>query len=154
MEEKEVRQRCIGIMEKAGDVFLTTIGKDGFPYIRCIFNLRNKEKFPDLAGLYSGGTDDFLVYLSTNTSSVKVSQLKENSAVSVYYCIPEKFHSLMLAGNVEILDDLEIKKAIYRDGWEIYFPTGPGDPDFTLLRLQPLFARGWYENFAFEFKLR
>ena len=38
--------------------------------------------------------------------------------------------------------------------WEMYFPKGVKDPDYTVLRLLPLFARGWYENFAYEFKLR
>jgi general stress protein 26 len=154
MKETEIKQLCLELMESAENVYLATIDKDGFPYVRSVFNLRNIKKFPALAGLFSKHNDDFLVYLSTNTSSEKVSQIKENPSVSVYYCISEKFRSLMLAGHIEFMEDMEIKKAIWQDGWEMYFPKGVKDPDYTVLRLLPLFARGWYESFAYEFKLR
>jgi len=154
MKETEIRQLCLELMQFSENVYLATIGSDGFPYVRSVFNLRNSKKFPALTGLFSKHNDDFMVYLSTNTSSEKVSQIKANPSVSVYYCIPEKFRSLMLAGHMEFMDDMKIKKAIWQDGWEMYFPKGVKDPDYTVLRLFPQFARGWYENFAYEFKLR
>ncbi len=154
MKETEIRQLCLELMESAEVVYLTTIDKSGFPYVRSVFNLRNTKKFPTLTRLFNKHNDDFLVYLSTNTSSKKVSQIKENPSVSVYYCIPEKFRSLMLAGHIELVGDMEIKKTVWQDGWEMYFPKGVEDPDYTVLRLLPLFARGWYENFAYELNFR
>ena len=61
---------------------------------------------------------------------------------------------MMVSGNIEIVLDLEIKKMLWQDGWESYYPEGPDDPDNTVLRLRPNFARGWYNSAKFEFKLR
>ena len=60
----------------------------------------------------------------------------------------------MLSGKIEIETDLEIKRQIWQDGWERYYPQGPTDPDYTVLRLRPLLARGWYQGKPFKFKLR
>jgi len=154
MEEKKVIEISNEIMHSAEVVYLTTIDTYGFPYTRAVFNLRNAEKFPSLAGLFEKHRDDLLIYLSTNTSSAKVGQLQANSKLSVYYCIPDNFYGLMLAGEVESVTDPEIKKTLWQNGWEMYFPAGTGDPDYTVLSLTPLLIRGWYGSEAFEIDMR
>ena len=94
-----------------------------------------------------------MVLFTTNTSSDKVSQIKENPAVCVYYCKPEVFHGLMLSGNIEIVDDSRVKEQLWHDGWERYYATGPNDPDHTVLRLFPVQAKGWYNGRKFSFEL-
>jgi len=42
---------------------------------------------------------------------------------------------------------------IGQDGWEMYWPGGVDDPEYTILRLLPAFAKGWHKGSAFEFKL-
>jgi phosphatidylethanolamine-binding protein (PEBP) family uncharacterized protein len=58
-------------MRIAEAAYVTTIDPDGFPQTRAMFNLRRKEQFPGLASLFKDHQYDFLVYFTTNTSSLK-----------------------------------------------------------------------------------
>jgi general stress protein 26 len=82
-----------------------------------------------------------------------MSQINANPKVSVYFCNPGKFHGLMLGGKIEVVKDADLKKQIWQDGWEIYYPGGVDDPEYTILRLLPAFAKGWYKEGPFEFEL-
>ncbi|UCE17070.1 MAG: pyridoxamine 5'-phosphate oxidase family protein [Gemmatimonadota bacterium] len=154
MDEKEAKQLSLGLMASTEAVYVTTIDWDGFPQTRVMFNLRFREQFPSLTEIFEGHEDDLLVYLATNTSSAKINQIKTNPAGCVYYCNVKEFHSLMLPGKFEFVDAPEIKKALWQEGWEIYYPKGPSDPDYTVLRLFPVRAKGWYKDGAFEFSLK
>ena len=153
MDEKEAKGVSLELMASAKDVYVTTIDEEGFPQTRVMFNLRQRDQSPSLTSMFQGHEDDFLLYLATNTSSAKINQIKANSAACIFYCNSEEFHSLMLAGNIEIVDDSEMKSTLWQDGWEIYYPGGPDDPDYTVLRLLPIKAKGWYKEQEFGFSL-
>ncbi len=154
METGRAKKLGIRLMENAEAVYLTTVHSDGLPYTRAVFNLRNTKQYPGLVEFFSSGTEDFSVYVSTNTSSEKVNQILANPLVSAYYCVPGEFHSLMLSGRMEIVKDAEIKEKLWQKGWEIYYPAGTGDPDYSILCLKPVIARGWYREGPFEFELK
>ena len=150
MNEKELKQECLNLMETADAAYVATIGSDGFPYIRMMSNLRNKEQNPGLAELFEQHKEDFMTYFTTCEATAKVEQIKANPSVSVYYSKPSEFHGMMLAGKIEIVTDTNLKKELWQDGWEMYYP----DKKYTLLRLLPDFAKGWYKEGPFEFKLK
>jgi general stress protein 26 len=118
-----------------------------------MLNLRNKKQFGALAKLFEGHTADFITYLTTNTSSPKMSQISANPKVSVYFCNPGKFHGLMLGGNVEVVTDRELRKEMWQEGWKMYYPGGVDDPEYTILRLLPAFAKGWSGEGPFGFDI-
>jgi general stress protein 26 len=155
MTDTELHAACIELMATADAVYLTTLGVDGYPRIRAMLNLRNRTQFPDHTHLYDGHDDDFMVYVSTNTSSKKRKDIEANRRIGLYYCRPVEFFGMSLVGDVEIVEDAAIKEAVWADGWERYFPTTgrPDDPDYTLLRLYPKNARGWTGSGKFEFGL-
>ena len=153
MDKEELKNVSINLMDSAEAAFLTTIDENGYPNTRAMLNLRNKEQYLSLVNLFKQHQEDMLIYFTTNTSSDKVKQIRENPVVSVYYCIPKQFHGLMLAGNIEIVDNNSIKKRLWQDGWEMYYPKGYNDADHTILRLAPMFAKGWYNSARFEFRL-
>ena len=153
MTEKEARQTSLNLIESADAAYLTPIDEDGFPQTRCMFNLRNKQKFPKLTDIFKDHTDDFMLLFSTNTSSTKIRQIRNNPSVCVFFCNPSGFHSLALTGTIEIVDDAKIREALWQDGWERYYPGGPNDPDHTVLRLYPFKARGWYKSQVYFFKI-
>ena len=155
LDDKEIRKASLMLLESADGAYLTTIDHEGYPQTRCMFNLRNKEQFPKLIDMFKDHQDDFMILFTTNTSSAKVSQIKENSGVCIYYCKPGEFHGLMLSGNIEILDDPRVKEQLWHDGWERYYATGPNDPDHTVLKILPARAKGWYKGrkFTFEFEI-
>ena len=153
MDEKEARRQSLELMSIAEAAFLTTVDAEGFPQTRALVNLRQKEQYPGLIELFDGHRDDFLVYLGTNESSNKVQQIRGNPKASVYYCKPSEWRGLMLGGKIEIVTDQALKEAIWQDGWEMHWPKGAEDPELTVLKLAPTFARGYYKEGPFEFEL-
>ncbi|MHC4696201.1 MAG: pyridoxamine 5'-phosphate oxidase family protein [Planctomycetota bacterium] len=153
MNEQEIRQFSVDLMETAEAVYVTTIGCDGFPQTRAMFNLRNKAQFPTLSGLFAARGQELFMYLSTNTSSTKMDEIRRNPAVSLYFCRPAEFFGLMLGGTIEVVTDTALKKRIWQNGWERYYPAGPEDPDYTVLRLAPAFAKGWNRSGSFALRL-
>jgi len=154
MNEKELKQECLKLMETAAAAYLSTIDSDGFPQIRAMLNLRNKKQFPALVKLFQEYDESLLVYLTTNTTSAKMCQIMANAKVSLYFCDPGEFHGLMLAGKIEIVTDQNLKKQIWQDGWEMYYPGGADDSDYTILRLSSAFAKGWDKSAPFEIDLK
>ncbi|MFX1256224.1 MAG: pyridoxamine 5'-phosphate oxidase family protein [Promethearchaeota archaeon] len=145
MDDKELRKFALDLMTRTKVAFLATIDEEGLPQIRAIENLRNPDKFPHSSKIFIGYDDNFLVYVSTNTSSEKIKQIINNANIAIYYCIPEEYKGVMIRGYAEIVDDLEIKKKIWIKRMKIYYPKGIEDPDFTLLRLIPNYIKGYYK---------
>jgi general stress protein 26 len=154
MEVIEAKRLSLELMEISKAAFLTTIDANGFPHTRGMTNMRNRNTHPHLIPLLSDHQEDFLIIFSTNTSSEKVKQVKENPKVAVYYNHPEKTQGVMFGGEIEIVRDPELKRAIWRDDMVKYYPSGYDDPDHTILQLRPRMARGWngqkFTTFAFN----
>lgn len=152
MEEKESLELCRTLLESGWPAYLTTIDEVGYPQTRAMFNLRNKKQFPKLVPFFKK-VEDFAIIFTTNTSSPKINDVKTNSAASVYYCDPVSWKGVMFGGDIEIVDDLAIKKGIWYDGWEKYYLKGYDDPDHTVLRLRPNIAKGWTGSTTFKLEL-
>lgn len=131
-------------------VYVTTMNPDNLPETRIMFNLRNGSKFPKLTDFFSSGRYAGRFFFGTNTSSEKVTHIKKNNTVTVYYAVPENFMGLMINGRGIITDDMSIKEALWHENWTIYYPKGVTDPDYTVFELVPHFAKGWYAGTAFK----
>ena len=153
MKDSQLKNACLDLMASSGEAYVTTIDEHGYPQTRCMGNLRNKEKFPTLVKIFENHNDDFMILLTTNTSSAKIQQIKLNPAACIYYCKPEEFQGMMLSGDIEILNDRETRESIWQPGWEQFYPQGPHDPDHTVLRLYPRRAKGWMRTETFGFEL-
>jgi general stress protein 26 len=149
MEDKESKDLCKMLLKTAWPAYLTTIDVNGYPQTRAMFNLRNKKWFPKLIPFFEK-MDDFTIIFSTNTSSTKINDIKTNTAVSAYYCDPESWKGVMFGGNIEIIDDLAIKKDLWHDDWNKYYSKGYDDPDHTVLRINPTIAKGWAGSMTFK----
>ena len=144
-------------MEKVDVVYLSTVDINGFPHTRIMSNLRDKKQHPNLAGMFEQHKEDFLIYMVTSSSSVKMQQIRANPKVSVYLGVytevPADFQFLMLCGKIEEVSDPQLKKQLWQAGWEMFWKGGVDDPEYTVLRLMPAFARGGYKESPFEFRL-
>ena len=133
MEEQEIKAACLNLMETTDVMYLSTIGSDGFPYTRIMSNLRNKKENPGLVEIFEQHKEDFLVYMVTSNSSDKMKQIRANPKVSVYLSVytsvPSEFQCLMLGGEIEEVTDKQLKKQLWQDGWEMFWPGGADDPE-------------------------
>jgi pyridoxamine 5'-phosphate oxidase len=153
MDIEEAKKQSLELIETSKAAYFTTIDSDGFPITRAMFNLRNKEQFPEFSNFFQEQENKFAIYIGTNTSSSKVAHIKNNPKINVYYCDPENFKGVMFKGLVEIVNDKEFKRTIWLDWWKRYYLKGVDDPDYTLLRLNPKQARFYYKLNQVNFEL-
>ena len=106
MNETEARVLGPQLMEVSEMVYLTTLQPDGYPHTRALWNLRNRKMFGRLWPLFREHKDDYLVLLSTNTSSNKVAQIEANPRICAYYCDPQDYRGLTLIGDAEIVEEI------------------------------------------------
>ena len=119
MNKQEAIAQGLELIEKSNICMLGTNGDDGFPNIKGMMNLKHD-------GLKK-------IWFSTNTSSKRVQQLRNDNRACVYYVDNKDFKGLMLVGTIEILQDIESKKMLWSEGAERYYPMGVEDPDYSVL---------------------
>ena len=153
MNKKQLLITSSRLMKTASSVYLTTVGGHGIPYTRAMLNLSNHKQYPSLARFFATQKGELVAYFTTSTSSDKVKHIKKHPYVSAYYCDPNKYHGLMLGGRIRVVKDPRIKKALWQENWDQYYPGGCNDPDHTILKLVPSAARGWYKNGPFTLEL-
>ena len=75
-------------------------------------------------------------YFSTNTSSMRVKQYKDNSSASIYFYHKGfiKYVGVMLKGKMEVLTDQETKNMIWEKGDTMFYKKGVTDPDYCVLK--------------------
>ena len=75
-------------------------------------------------------------YFSTNTSSMRVKQYKDNSSASIYFYHKGliKYVGVMLKGKMEILTDQKTKNMIWKKGDTMFYKKGVTDPDYCVLK--------------------
>ncbi|HUU77599.1 MAG TPA: pyridoxamine 5'-phosphate oxidase family protein [candidate division Zixibacteria bacterium] len=145
MTKKDIKEIAKELIGKSPVVYLATINENNEPEIRAVENLRCRNKFPHEAAILEKYEENPMTnYISTNTSSKKIKQIEKNKTVALYYSIPEEYKGIMMKGKVEILNDLKLKKEIWVEGSERYYPKGYSDPDFTILRIEPNYLKSWY----------
>jgi len=153
MNEEEIKKVAKELMNKAQPAYLATIDENGLPQIRAVENMRNPEKFPHEAKILLEYDNDIIPYISTNTSSEKIKQILKNNSAAMYFCSPDEYKGIMLQGNIEIVNDPDLKKRIWHDGMLQYYPKGHTDPDFTILKLNPKYLKTWYKGKKGELKI-
>lgn len=89
------------------------------------------------------------IYFTTNLSSMRVKQFTANPKACVYFFDKRFYRGVMLKRTMEVLQDSKSKKMIWRDGDEMYYPQGVGDPDYCVLKFTAQNGR-YYSNFKSE----
>lgn len=95
-------EKTVGNMiDKLKTAFIGSIDNEGFPNIKAMLQPRKRE------GIKT-------VYLTTNTSSMRVAQYRENNHACIYFCDARFFRGVMLRGTMEVLTDSASKEMIWR----------------------------------------
>lgn len=124
------------LIDKQGVSFISSVDGDGFPNTKAMLPPRRRE-----------GIKTF--YFTTNTSSMRVSQYRENPNACIYFCDRRFFRGVMLVGTMEVLEDSASKEMIWREGDTMYYPKGVTDPDYCVLKFTAGKGR-YYSNFKSE----
>jgi general stress protein 26 len=141
------KDQILMLMDESEAVYLATIGDKG-PRIRALVNLRRADRYPEPSKICRAA--GFTVYLATSRASDKIREISANPAVALYYCDPKTYHGVMLSGRAEVLDDAELKKALWSWDWRVYWPTGASDPDYVVVRIKADEVSGWWSGKEFN----
>ena len=132
MTNREALSQSMGVITRVPYNFLATIDFDGEPDVRTMMNLRNKEIYPSLENKFSFGS--FKTYIPVNTNSRQSGAVAANPKALLYgYGI---FESVLILGELEIVQEEAVKNEFWRNGWEQYFPGGKDGGEYTLLRFK------------------
>ena len=130
-------EKTIGnLVDKANVAFIGSIDDEGFPNSKAMLPPRKREGIRQ-------------IYFTTNTSSMRVSQYRDNPRACVYFYDKRFFRGVMLIGTMEVLEDAASKETIWRDGDTMYYSKGVTDPDYCVLRFTARSGR-YYSDFSSE----
>ena len=133
---RDAEQTIGNLIDKQSVAFISSVDSEGFPNTKAMLPPRKREGLKTL-------------YFSTNTSSLRVAQYKENPKACIYFCDRRFFRGVMLKGTIEVLEDAESKEMIWEDGDTQYYHEGVTDPDYCVLKFTAVQGR-YYANFKSE----
>ena len=110
-------------IDKQKVCFISSIDNENYPNVKAMLKPRERN-----------GLKEF--YFSTNTSSIRVKQYKNNANASIYFYHKGliKYVGVMLKGKMEVLIDQETKNKIWRRGDTVFYKKGVTDPDYCVLK--------------------
>ncbi|MDR0883878.1 MAG: pyridoxamine 5'-phosphate oxidase family protein [Oscillospiraceae bacterium] len=130
-------EQAIGrLIDKQSVALIAAVDEHGFPTVKAMLAPRKRE-----------GIRRFL--FSTNTSSRRVAQYRANPKASIYFYDKRLFRGVMLTGTMEVLEDAESKKSLWKITDLQYYHKGVTDPDYCVLRFTAQSGR-FYRNFQSE----
>ena len=125
----KTREQFIEFIQKQKVAFIASVDEDGFPNVKAMFAPRKIEQN--------------CFYFTTNTSSMRSQQFMKNPKASIYFYNKGRFRyeGVMLTGTMEVLQDEETKKEIWRTGDMMFYKQGVTDPDYCVLKFTAIKGR-------------
>lgn len=137
----KTREQIIEFIQKQKTVFIGSVDEEGFPNIKAMFTPRKIE--------------GNCFYFTTNTSSMRTQQFMKNPKSSIYFYNRGRFkyEGIMLTGTMEVLQDDEIKREIWREGDTMYYKQGVTDSDYCVLKFTAIKGRQYcdFKSESFNF---
>ncbi|NLX78248.1 MAG: pyridoxamine 5'-phosphate oxidase family protein [Clostridiaceae bacterium] len=126
----EIAEKSLNLVNRSFTGVLGTVDENGIPHLKAMIKTA------------ANGLKEF--WFCSNTSSKRVAQIKRNPNASLYFYDEKTFEGLMLTGKAEVSYDDEKRREFWNDSMFMYYPLGPSDPDFALIKFTS--NRGNYYN--------
>ena len=123
-----VQEKSLTLINKCGIGLLGNKDEQGNPQIKALLKTKNEELK--------------IFWFCSNTSSKRVNQIKKDGNACLYFY--ERGEGVMLRGYAEVSYDDDVRKSFWQDFMFKYYPLGPLDPDFALIKFTA--ASGNYYN--------
>lgn len=133
---KDVQKTIGNLIDRQSTAFIGSVSAEGFPNVKAMLAPRKR------IGLKT-------MYFTSNTSSMRAAQYRNDPKACVYFCDRRFFRGVMLTGTMEVLEDSESREMIWQEGDTMYYPLGVTDPDYCVLRFTAESGR-YYSNFKSE----
>ena len=123
MAKNDLKKQVIELITRNRYSNLITFGPYGAPHGRIMTNL------PLGKGM--------VIWFATGLSTNKIKDIKKNPTVSVFVDDPDDQTYASIVGNAEIVTDNRMLKKFWQEPFGFFFPGGPSDPDYCLLKITP-----------------
>lgn len=125
----KTKEQIFEFITKQTVAFIASVDENGFPNMKAMLAPRK--------------IDGDTFYFTTNTSSMRVAQYKNDEKASIYFFNKGRFkyEGVMLVGNMDVLTDEETKKEIWRTGDSMFYRGGVTDPDYCVLKFTAIKGR-------------
>jgi len=137
MMTEQMKKEINTLVDSAKNVYVSSVDENGYPNTKAMLSLQR-----DGSRVH---------YFSTNLSSKRVAQFRQNPKACIYYCDGAAYRGLMLIGTMEVCADAYHKELLWRDGFERYYPGGVTDDDYCVYKFTAEKGRyypGLRETFA------
>jgi general stress protein 26 len=124
------------LIDKQSVSFISSVDENGYPNTKAMLAPVKRESIKTF-------------YWHTNSPSMKVKQYRNDPKACIYFCDEHSFHGVMLKGIMEVVDDVEVKKEIWKDEFSMYYQGGMDGGDFIILKFTAETGR-CYSNFKSE----
>lgn len=137
----KTKEQIFRFIKKQKVAFIASVDQDGFPNMKAMLMPRKIE--------------ENCFYFSTNTSSIRVNQYRENEKACIYFFHKGvlRYEGVMLIGTMEVLEDAETKKEIWRTGDTMFYKKGVTDPDYCVLKFTAIKGRYYCDLKTVSFDL-
>jgi len=133
VQKMTVQEKALALINRCEIGMLGNKDEQGNPQIKAMLKAM------------SDGLSTF--WFCSNTSSKRVAQIKKDGNSCLYFY--DGFEGVMLRGVAEVTYDDDARKSLWEDGMELFYPLGPTDPDYALIKF--ISKRGnYYKNLQNE----
>lgn len=123
--------------------FICSIDDENYPNVKAMLKPRKRN-----------GLKEF--FFSTNTSSMRVSQYRNNPNASIYFYRKGiiRYVGVMLRGKMTVLTDQETKNMIWQRGDTMFYKKGVTDPDYCVLKFTAISGRYYCDLKTEDFDIK
>jgi general stress protein 26 len=120
LNAEDAMEKAEHLLETAKTVYMGTNGSHGHPNLRAMA----------IAKLEWPGA----VWFVTDAGSSKTAEILSDSKAVLFASAPRGAGECRLWGHVDILDDMDSKKSVWKSDFKKHFPEGPDAPSLRVLR--------------------
>ena len=80
---------------------------------------------------------DMVIWFATGLSTSKIRDIRKNPNVCVFIDDADDQTNASITGTVEIVKDQKLLNKFWQEVFGFFFPGGPTDPDYCLLKIVP-----------------
>lgn len=125
-----IKEKAAELLQKCDTVVLASIDAEGCP------------RPVPIAKIATEGIST--IWMSTGTSSQKTAEFRANPKAGL--CFHADGSSVVLTGEVEVVEDMESKEKYWQNWFINHFPQGVKDPEYILLKFRSSHATIYIGN--------
>ncbi len=127
--DEHIKMNITRLVSNSNTAVVSSVDNNYFPNMKAMFIAKHE------------GIRTF--WFSTNVSSARFDQWRNCPNAGVYFCDFQSIHGLMLLGLMDIYTDDKTKADFWHEGDEKYYPLGPTDPDYCIIRFTAKGGNYW-----------